>query len=161
MVWQKISARKKSATLSFCYLADNGRITYNVCVGVHIRAMEKTELMTGYEKRIYNGWKKSAADLLKDNKMVATALRNCLGVEVERKLVSGETVNLPLVYDLLIELLAFWKQNPDKIDLKVLSTVLGETKTEVDVNGQINATEVFRGVTAGAKPNGSNSQLDK
>ena len=114
--------------------------------------MERTDLMTGYEKRIYAGWKKSAADLLKDNKMVATALKNCLGTEVERILSSGEVVNIPVVYDLLIELLAYWKEHPEKIDLKVLSTVLGETKQELDLNGTIQATDIFKGVSAGAKP---------
>ena len=124
-------------------------------------AIQKTDLMSGYEKRIYKGYGKSAADLLKDNKMVATALKNCLGTDVERQLASGEVVNLPIVYDLLIELLAFWKEHPDKIDLKVLSSVLGETKQEVDLSGQLTATDIFRGVTAGAKVDGSSSQSSK
>lgn len=98
--------------------------------------------MTGYEKRIYNGWKKSAADLLKDNKMLSNALKTCLGAETERKLASGEVVNLPIVYDLLIELLAYWKEHPEKIDLKTLSTVLGETKQEVNLNAR-GANELF------------------
>lgn len=119
--------------------------------------MERVELMTGYEKRIYAGWKKSAADLLKDNKMVATALKNCLGVEVERELSSGETINLPIVYDLLIELLAYWREHPEKIDLKVLSTVLGETKQEIDVNGTLQPTDIFKGISVGAKPNDTNT----
>lgn len=123
--------------------------------------MENTELMTGYEKRIYAGYKKSAADLLKDNKMVATALKNCLGTEVERKLASGEVVNLPLIYDLLIELLAYWKDHPEKIDLKVLSTVLGETKQEVDLSASLTATDIFKGVAVGAKPNDTNSGSTK
>lgn len=122
--------------------------------------MEKTELMTGYEKRIYEGYKKTAADLLKDNKMVANALRTCLGVETARKLESGEVVNIPIVYDLLIELLAFWKEHPEKIDLKVLSTVLGETKTEIQVESET-ATDIFKGVVVGAKPNDTDSRPEK
>lgn len=111
--------------------------------------MDKMSLLSGYEKRIYSGWKKSAADLLKDNKMVANALKNCLGSEVERHLESGEIVNLPVVYDLLIELLAYWKTHPEKIDLKVLSSVLGETKQEVVIETET-ATDIFKGVTVGA-----------
>lgn len=116
--------------------------------------------MTGYEKRIYEGYKKTAADLLKDNKMVANALRTCLGVETARKLESGEVVNIPIVYDLLIELLAFWKEHPEKIDLKVLSTVLGETKTEIQVESET-ATDIFKGVVVGAKPNDTDSRPEK
>lgn len=98
--------------------------------------------MTGYEKRLYSGLPKSAADLLKDNKMVANALKNCLGTDIEKELESGEVVNIPLVYDLLVSLLAYWKEHPEKIDLKTLSAVLGETKQEAEVTVK-GADELF------------------
>ena len=113
-------------------------------------AVKNTDLMTGYEKRIFSGWNKSASDLLKDNKMVATAVKDILGVEVERQLETGEAVNVPIVVDLVASLLAYWKDHPEKIDLKVLSTVLGETKQEVVVNSET-ATDVFGGIVAGTK----------
>lgn len=122
--------------------------------------MDKTLLMTGYEKRLCSGLKQSAADLLKDNKMVANALKNCLGTETERQLESGEVVNIPLVYDLLIELLAYWKQHPERIDLKVLSQVLGETK-EVEPIDKQTATDIFKGVVSGAKPNDTDTRPEK
>lgn len=108
--------------------------------------------MTGYEQRVYAGWKKSAGDLLKDQKMVANALKNCLGVEIEKVLPSGEVINLPIVYDLIGDLIRYWKDHPEKIDLKVLSTVLGETKQEIAIESET-ATDIFKGVVAGAKPN--------
>ena len=104
--------------------------------------LDNKELMTGYETRVYEGWRKSAADLLKDQKMLSNALRVSLGVETVRKLETGEVVNIPIVYDLLIELLAYWKEHPEKIDLKTLSTVLGETKQETNVNVK-GANELF------------------
>jgi len=107
--------------------------------------MDFQDLMTGYEKRMVYGKLKSAADLLKDDKMVATAVKGILGTEVERKIESGEAVNIPLVYDLLIDLFAYWKQNPSKIDLKVLSSVLGETKVEVSGSNET-ASDVFGGI---------------
>ena len=112
--------------------------------------------MTGYEKRLYRGWQKSAADLLKDNKMVATVVKECLGVEVEKQLESGEVVNVPFAVELVGTLFAYWKSHPEKIDLKVLSTVLGETKQEIAVES-VSASEIFRGITSGSKNNGSNS----
>lgn len=106
--------------------------------------------MTGYERRLVAGKRKSAADLLKDEKMVASAVRDVLGAEVERRLETGEVVDLPLVYDLLIDLFAYWKRNPGKIDLKVLSSVLGETKVEVSANSET-ASDIFGGIAIPSK----------
>lgn len=118
--------------------------------------MDKTELMTGYEKRLYSGWEKTAADLLKDNHMVADTLKQCLGVEMTEVLESGEVKNVPYVVKLIGRLLAYWYEHPEKIDLKVLSTVLGETKQEINIETKT-AAEMFRGVTAGAISDDSNS----
>ena len=109
--------------------------------------MDPIEIMTGYERRLAAGKRKSAADLLKDDKMVATAVKDLLGSDVERKLETGEIVEIPLVYDLLIDLFAYWKQNPSKIDVKVLSSVLGETKVEVSASTE-NASDIFGGIAS-------------
>lgn len=108
-----------------------------------LKMLDNKEFMTGYERRLTDGIKKSAADLLKDQKMLSNALKVALGVETVRKLESGEEVNIPIVYDLLIDLLAYWKEHPEKIDLKVLSTVLGETKQEVSIDAKKGADELF------------------
>lgn len=106
--------------------------------------MDKFDVMTGYEKRIFRDIIKSPADLLKDNKMISNALKQCLSAETEMYLSNGEVVNLPIAQDLVIELISYWKEHPDKIDLKVLSAVLGETKIEVAASES--ASEVFKGV---------------
>ena len=118
--------------------------------------MEKTELMTGYEKRIFSGKYKTAADLLKDNQMVANTLKECLGVEVDVVLETGEHKNVPIIYQLVAKLLAHWCEHPEKIDLKVLSNVLGETKQEINIETKT-AAEMFRGVTAGSRVDGTSS----
>lgn len=106
-------------------------------------SMDKLDVMSGYEKRIFKGIIKSPADLLKDNKMISNALKQCLSANTEMVLANGEIVNLPIAQDLIIELISYWKEHPEKIDLKVLSSVLGETRVEIDAGE--NASEVFKG----------------
>jgi hypothetical protein len=110
-------------------------------------AIDLKDFMTGYEARILKGKRKTSADLLKDEKMVATAVKDILGSEVTRvtNLETGEAVDLPLVYDLVIDLFKYWKENPSKIDLKVMSAVLGETKVEVAANDGT-AGDFFAGI---------------
>jgi len=114
---------------------------------------ENYKLMSGYEKRIFKGYHKTAADLLKDDCMVASVLRKCLvtEIEVEEKLESGEKVEVPIIYELVGKKLAYWKANPDKIDLKELSTVLGELKTVTNLNLP-QASSIFAGITVDDKP---------
>ena len=106
-------------------------------------SMDKLDVMSGYEKRIFKNIVKSPADLLKDNKMISNALKQCLSANTEMVLANGEIVNLPVAQDLIIELISYWKEHPEKIDLKVLSSVLGETRVEIDAGE--NASEVFKG----------------
>lgn len=112
--------------------------------------------MTGYEKRICKGWHKTAADLLKDQKMLEFTLKRVLmhEVEVPETLETGEVVNMPIIDLLVIKKLGFDLEHPDKIDLKTYSAVLGELKQEVVQNIEA-PSEFFRGVAAGAKPDGS------
>ena len=122
--------------------------------------MESTELMTGYEKRVYNGWKKTAADELKDKKMLELTLKKVLAHEVatEITLETGEVVNLPILDVLVLKKLGYDLEHPEKIDLKVYSAVLGETKQELNLGTNESASELFKGVAAGAKPDGSSSR---
>jgi len=118
--------------------------------------MDKTEFMTGYEKRIFKGWQKTAADLLKDKKMLEETLKSVLKHEVPAEVLeTGEIVNLPVIDLLVLKKLGYDLEHPEKIDLKVYSAVLGETKQEVNVGGEVVASDIFRGVVAGAKPDGS------
>lgn len=122
--------------------------------------MEKTDLMTGYETRLYKGWQKTASDTLKDKKMCEATLRKQLGFSVETVLPTGEVINIPVIDLLILKKLGYDIEHPEKIDLKVYSTVLGETKQEVVVSEET-ASDIFKGVVAGAKPNDSNTGQGK
>lgn len=120
--------------------------------------MDKTEFMTGYEKRVFKGWKKTAADLLKDGKMLEATLKSVLKHETEvPDLETGEVVNLPIIQVLVLKKLGYDLDHPKDIDLKAYSAVLGETKQEI-VASNVTASEMFKGVLAGAKPDGSSTR---
>ena len=112
--------------------------------------MDPKDIMTGYERRLANCKRHTAADLLKSDRMVATAMKDILGTEVVRKLESGEEVNLPFAYDILLDWFKYLKENPGKIDPKVLSSVLGELKLEVSGVSET-ASDVFGGIAIGEK----------
>lgn len=120
--------------------------------------MDKTEFMTGYEKRIFKGWHKTAADLLKDKKMLEETLKSVLRHEVATEsLETGEVVNLPIIDLLVLKKLGYDLDHPEKIDLKVYSAVLGETKQEILTTVE-NSADIFKGIYTGAKPDGSSTR---
>ena len=95
--------------------------------------MNDIEFMSSYEKRIYKGYSKTKADLLKDSKMLSNTVRECLGIEVEHRLEDGTLVNVPVAVELVALKLNYLKDHPKDIDLKELSSVLGENKIEADI----------------------------
>ncbi len=111
--------------------------------------METTDFLTGYETRVYKGYKKTPADLIKDKKMVAGAYTHVLSTEIDKQLEDGTIVSLPILVDLVVEQIKYWKKNPSKIDMRTLALVLGELKQEVVVETE-SASDVFKGVVAGA-----------
>lgn len=104
--------------------------------------MDNTDFMNGYEKRIYKGYRKTQADLLKDNKMLSNVVKECMGIEVEKTLDDGTMVNVPVAVELVALKLSYLKEHPEKIDLKELSSVLGEQKVEANLNVK-GAQELF------------------
>lgn len=102
--------------------------------------------MTGYELRVYENLPKSEADVLKDNRMLASTLRNVLGSTFENQLDSGESINCSVATMMVIKKLAFLIKNPDKIDLKEISSVLGESKVEASVSSL--PTDAFQGLVS-------------
>lgn len=108
--------------------------------------MKNKELMTGYELRVYENLPKSEADVLKDNRMLASTLRNVLGSTFENQLDSGESINCSVATMMVIKKLAFLIKNPDKIDLKEISSVLGESKVEASVSSL--PTDAFQGLVS-------------
>lgn len=112
--------------------------------------------MTGYEKRIFKGWEKTAADLLKDKKMLESTLKRVLAHEIsEEVLETGEVVNLPVIELLVLKKLGYDLDHPKDIDLKVYSAVLGETKQELNIDTGDTVSSMFGGIAAGVKPNGA------
>ena len=125
--------------------------------------MDKTEFMTGYEKRVFNGWKKTAADLLKDGKMLEATLKRVLSHEIPTEdlaLESGEVVNIPLIELLVLKKVGYDLDHPKEIDLKAYSSVLGETKQEIYTSVEA-ASDIFKGIYTGAKPDGSSTRQPK
>lgn len=108
--------------------------------------MKNKELMTGYELRVYENLPKSEADVLKDNRMLASTLRNVLGSTFENQLDSGESINCSVATMMIIKKLAFLIKNPDKIDLKEISSVLGESKVEASVSSL--PSDAFQGLVS-------------
>ena len=99
-------------------------------------------MMTGYEVRTYRGYKKSAADQLKDKAMFSTAIRNRLAMEEKVQLPSGEVVNVPAV-DLLVDAkLQDDLNNPERIDLVKWRKAAGEEANTVE-NAIKGAEELF------------------
>jgi len=88
----------------------------------------------GYETRVLKQLPKTQADRLQDNRMLASALKACLGAETEQILDDGTTINVSIAELLATKKIAYMIENPDKIDLKELSAVLGETKVEASVS---------------------------
>ena len=101
-------------------------------------------LMTPYERRIVRGSSKTTSDLLNESKMVRTVLKTALTTGVD---ISGEEVNekgelvkvngeAPLITVLVAKRLNYLLEHPAQIDLKELSTALGENGEETTVHLQ-------------------------
>lgn len=98
--------------------------------------------MTGYEVRSYRGYKKSAADQLKDKQMFSTAIKNRLAMEEQVTLPTGELVNVSALELLVDAKLQDDLNNPERIDLVKWRKAAGEevNQSEVSVRG---ADELF------------------
>ena len=98
--------------------------------------------MTGYEVRVYHGYKKSAADQLKDKAMFSNAIRDRLAMEEKVQLPSGEVVNIPAVNLLVDAKLQDDLNNPERIDLVKWRKAAGEEANTVE-NAIKGAEELF------------------
>ena len=98
--------------------------------------------MTGYEVRTYRGYKKTAADQMKDKQMFSTAIKNRLAMEEQVVLPTGELVNVPAIELLVDAKLQDDLNNPERIDLVKWRKAAGEevNQAEVSVRG---ADELF------------------
>ena len=82
--------------------------------------------MTGYEIREYHGYKKSAADQIKDKQMFSTAIKNRLAMEQKVTLPTGEVVNVTAAELLVDAKLQDDLNNPERIDLVKWRKAAGE-----------------------------------
>ena len=96
--------------------------------------LKPEEMMTGYEVRMYRGYKKTAADQLKDKAMFSSAIKDRLAMEEEVKLPTGETVNVPAIALLVDAKLQDDLNNPERIDLVKWRKAAGEEVTQIDAN---------------------------
>ena len=142
----------------FCFFKNYHFCTidvYKMCDIVRLRgglSMDKTCFMSGYEKRLYSGYEKSQADLLKDSKMLQNTVKECLGVPVEIEDDDGTKVSVPVAVMLVGKKIKYMTEHPEKIDLKELSAVLGESKVEVDATLR-GASELFGDIVVKEKEN--------
>ena len=104
--------------------------------------MKKEELMTGYEVRTYRGYKKSAADQIKDKAMFSNAILQRLAMEEQVVLPTGEVVNVPAVALLVDAKLQDDLDNPERIDLVKWRKAAGEEANTVE-NALKGAEELF------------------
>lgn len=102
-----------------------------------------TELMTGYEIRTYRGYKKTAADQLKDQQMFSAAVKQRLAMtEQVKSAETGEMINVTALELLVDAKFQADLDNPEGIDLVKWRKAAGEevVQSEVKVNG---ASELF------------------
>jgi hypothetical protein len=110
--------------------------------------LQVEDFLSGYETRIYRGYKKTAGDKLKDKKVVASTIQEALTTGVVVQTDDGEVLEVPLIVNLVALKLQYFREHPDKIDLKELSTILGEQKQEIVIDTQ-KASDIFKGVAVG------------
>ena len=116
-----------------------------LCYFVFVKKDDKvkpTDFMTGYEVRVYHGYKKTAADQLKDKQMFSEAVKNRLAMEESVKLPTGEEVNVSALELLVDAKLQDDLNNPERIDLVKWRKAAGEevNQSEVALKG---ANELF------------------
>jgi hypothetical protein len=97
---------------------------------------EKLKLLniSGYEKRVLTDLEKTKADELKDTRTLSNAVKKVLNLPIEERIDDDTIVNVPIVEILAAKKIAYYMEHTEKIDLKELSSVLGEQKMEVNAN---------------------------
>lgn len=92
-------------------------------------------MLPQYDKNVYQGTL-SKVDEIKENSMVKKALSKTLGVKVDMRLETGETVVVTIAEILAAETIKDAIKNPSTSKLKDLAAITGELKENVDVNVQ-------------------------
>ena len=90
--------------------------------------------ISGYEKRVLTDLEKTKADELKDTRTLSNAVKKVLNLPIDERIDDDTVVNIPIAEILATKKIAYLLEHPEKIDLKELSSVLGEQKMEVNAN---------------------------
>jgi hypothetical protein len=99
------------------------------------RVKSQIGILPEYNQNIYKGIK-SKTDDLKENAMIKKSLSKVLGVDVDMKLETGETVNVTVSDIVVGETVRDAIERPSTSKLKDLAAITGELKETVDVNVQ-------------------------
>ena len=90
--------------------------------------------ISGYEKRVLTDLEKTKADELKDTRTLSNAVKKVLNLPIDERIDDDTVVNIPIAEILVTKKIAYLLEHPEKIDLKEISSVLGEQKMEVNAN---------------------------
>ena len=95
-------------------------------------------MMSSSDIRILKGMKPSKADKIKNEKIFTNTVRKYMGAEIEITLEDGSKEVMPIVDVMVAKKIAYDMEHPEKIDLKMYSSVLGEETKNLDVNLVLN-----------------------
>ena len=99
-------------------------------------------VMSKSDMRIIKGKRPSKSDKLKEEKMFTNTIKKYLGAEIEVEMDDGSKETMGIAEMIVAKKIAYDMEHPDKIDLKMYSSVMGEDTKTIDVNIK-NANELF------------------
>ena len=99
-------------------------------------------VMSKSDMRIIRGMKPTKSDKLKEERMFTNTIKKYLGAEIEVELDDGSKEKMGVVDLVVAKRIAYDIEHPEKIDLKMYSSVMGEDTKNIDVNIK-SAKELF------------------
>ena len=107
-------------------------------------------VMSKSDMRIIKGMKPSKSDVLKEEKLFTNTIKKYLGAEIEVELDDGSKQSMRIVDLIAAKKVAYDLEHPEKIDLKMYSSVMGEDTKNIDVNIK-SAKELFGDIVINPK----------
>lgn len=99
-------------------------------------------VMSKSDLRIIRGIRPTKSDKLKEEKMFTNTVKKYLGAEIEVELDDGSKSTMGIADLVVAKKIAYDLEHPEKIDLKMYSSVMGEDTKNIDVNIK-SAKELF------------------
>lgn len=141
--------------------------------------MKNSELMTGTEKRVASGKQLSTGDVLTrdklleelakdeeklvmaDGSLVQDAFRKAYKQKRSVKSSNGTVFTISAIQLIALNKIEFWLDPSNAKDMNVKEVLSIDDKAQkIEVDGD-SASDIFKGVVAGATPNGSDTESDK